>query len=152
MEILPIRLKTSNSTWFELYNVFQPNTPTQNNSLDLSLIKLGPSSLILSNLNDHAQMLDLFQTSSFCGDEILDINLDNDLHILKDSSVTGSSRITEIDSIPNISLFVSNWSVKTFLKPAEPIGCPNHLRIVIVTSLSSRKLLDGDVMALTGHV
>lgn len=131
MEILPIRLKTSNSTWFELYNVFPPNTPTQNNSLDLSLIKLGPSSLILSNLNDHAQMLDLFQTSSFCGDEILDINLDNDLQILKDSSVTGTSRITEIDSIPNISLFGSNWSVKTFLKPAEPIGSPNHLRIVI---------------------
>ena len=61
MEILSIRLKATKLTWFELYNVYLPNTSTQHNSFDPSLIKPGPSSLILGDLNGYSQMWDSFQ-------------------------------------------------------------------------------------------
>ena len=54
MEILFIRLRTTTSTWLELYNVYLPNTSTQHNSFDPSLIKPGPYSLILGDFNGHS--------------------------------------------------------------------------------------------------
>ena len=39
MEILSIHLKSTKSTWLELYNVYLPNTSTQDNSFDPSLIR-----------------------------------------------------------------------------------------------------------------
>ena len=72
MEILSIPLKTTKSTWLELYNVYLPNTSTQHNSFDPSLIKPGPSSLILGDLSGHSQMWDPIQCQDQRGDEILD--------------------------------------------------------------------------------
>ena len=51
MEILSIRLKTTKSTWLELYNVYLPNNFTQHNLFDPSLIKPAPSSLVPGDLN-----------------------------------------------------------------------------------------------------
>ena len=84
MEILSIRIKATKSTWLDLCNVYLPNTSTQHNSFDPSLIKPGPSSLILGDLNGHSQMWDSLQPQGQRGDEILDWILDNDLHILND--------------------------------------------------------------------
>ena len=56
MEILSICIKATKSTWLELYNVYLPNTSTQHTSFDPSLIKPGPSSLILGDLNGHSQI------------------------------------------------------------------------------------------------
>ena len=47
MEILSILPKTTKSTWLELYSIYLPDSSSQYNSFDLSLIKPGPSSLIL---------------------------------------------------------------------------------------------------------
>ena len=131
MEILSIRLKTTKSTWLELYNVHLRNTSIQHNLFDPSLIKLGPSSLILGDLNGHSQMWDPIQTQDQRGDKILDWILDNDLHIFNDGSATRNSRITGNDSTPDISLSGSNWSAKTFWRLAEPIGNSDHLPILI---------------------
>ena len=87
-EILSIRMKTTKSTFLELYNVYLLNTFTQHNSLDPSLIKPGPSSLILGDLNGHSQMWDPLQPQDQRGNKILDWILDNDLHILNDGSAT----------------------------------------------------------------
>ena len=91
MEILSIFTKTTKSTWLELYNVYQPSTSTQPNSFDPSLIKPGPSSLILGDLNGHSQMWDPIQPQNQRGDEILDWILDNVLHILNGGSATRTS-------------------------------------------------------------
>ena len=130
IEILSIRLKAAKSTWLELYNVYLPNTSTQHNSFDPSLIKPGPSSLILGDLNGHSQMWDSFQPQDECGNEILDWILDNDLHILSDGSATRTSRINRNDSTPDISLCGSNWSAKTSWRLAESFGSSNHLIII----------------------
>ena len=61
MEILSIHLKTTKSTWLELYNVYLSNTSTQHNSFDPSLIKPGLSSLNLIDLNGHSKMWDPLQ-------------------------------------------------------------------------------------------
>ena len=82
METLSICLKTTKSTWLELCNVYLPNTSTQHTSFDPFLIKPGPSSLILGDLNGHSQMWDSFQPQNQRGDKILDWTLDNHLHIL----------------------------------------------------------------------
>ena len=131
MEILSVRLKTTKSTWLELYNVYLPNTSNQHNSFDPSLIKPGPASLILGELNGHSQMWDQIQPQDQREDEILDWILDNDLHILNDGSATRNSRITGNDSTPDISLCGSNWSAKTSWRLAEPIGSSDHLPIFI---------------------
>ena len=130
MKILSICLKTTKSTWLELYNICLPNTSTQHNSFD-PLIKLGPSSLILGDLNGHCQMWDSFQPQGQCGDKILDWVLDNDLHFLSDGSATWTSRITGNDSTPNISLCESSWSAKTSSRLAEPIRSFDHVPILI---------------------
>ena len=98
MEILSISLKTTKSTWPELYNVYLPNTSTQHNSFNPSLIILAASSLILDNFNGHSQMWDPLQPTYSHGDKILNWILDNDLHILNDGSATWTSRITSNDS------------------------------------------------------
>ena len=103
-EILSILLKNTKSTWVELHNVYLPNTSTQHNSFHPSLIKPGPSSLILGDLNGHCQMWDSFQPQDQCGDEILDWILENDLHILNHGSATRTSRIIGNDSTHDISL------------------------------------------------
>ena len=72
MEILSICLRTTKSTWIEHYNLYLPSTSTQYNSFDPSLIKLGPSSLILGGLNDHSQMWDSLQPQGQRDDEILE--------------------------------------------------------------------------------
>ena len=131
MEILSIRLKTTKSTWLELYNVYIRNTSTQHTSFNPSLIKPGPFSLILGDLNGHSQMWDSSRPQDQHGDEILDWILDNDLHIFNDGSATRTSRITGNDSTPNISLCGSNWSAKTLWRLAEPIGSSDHLPIII---------------------
>ena len=92
MEILSIRIKATKSTWLDLCNVYLPNTSTQHNSFDPSLIKPGPSSLILGDLNGHSQMWDSLQPQGQRGDEILDWILDNDLHILNDGCAIWTSR------------------------------------------------------------
>ena len=130
MEILSVCLKTTKSTWLELYNVYLPNTSTQHNPFD-PLIKLGPSSLILGDLNGHCQMWDSFQPQGQRGNKILDWVLDNDLHFLSDGSATRTSRITGNDSTPNISLCGSSWSAKTSWRLVEPIGSSDHLPILI---------------------
>ena len=71
MEILSICIKATKSSWLDLCNVYLPNTSTQHNSFDPSLIKPGPSSLILGNLNRHSQMLEPIQPQDQRGDEIL---------------------------------------------------------------------------------
>ena len=58
MAILSIRIKVTKSTWLGLCNVYLPNTSTQHNSFDPSLIKPGRSSLILGNLDGHSQTWD----------------------------------------------------------------------------------------------
>ena len=88
MEIQSICVKPTKSSWLDLYNVYLPNTATQHTLFDASLIKPGPSSLFLGNLNGHSQMWDPIQPQDQCGDEILDWILDNDLHILNDGSAT----------------------------------------------------------------
>ena len=65
------------------------------------------------------------------GDEILDWTLNSDLHILSYGSATRTSRITSNDSTPNISLYGSNWSAKTYWKLAEPICSYVHFPILI---------------------
>ena len=95
-----IRLKTIKSIWLDLYNIYLPNTSTQYNSFDPSLIKPGLSSLILGNFNGRSQMWDSFQPQDQRGDKILDWILDNDLHILNNGSATRTSRITGNDSTP----------------------------------------------------
>ena len=102
MEILSIRLKTTKSIWLELYNIYLPNTSTQYNSFDPSLIKPDLSSLILGdlNLNGRSQMWDSFQPQDQRGDKILDWILNNGLHILNNGSATRISRITGNDSTP----------------------------------------------------
>ena len=61
MEILSICLKATKSTWLELCNIYLPNTSTQQTSFNPSLIKPGPSSLILGDFNGHSQMWDSSQ-------------------------------------------------------------------------------------------
>ena len=133
-EILSIRLKTTKSTWLELYNVYLPNTSTQNNSFDPSLMKPGPFSLFLGDLNGHSQMWDSFQPQDQRGNEILNWILDNYLNILHDGSVTRTSQITGNDSTPDISFCGRNWSAKTYWSLAEPIGSSDHLPILIKLS------------------
>ena len=72
MEVLSIRLKATKSTWLELCNVFLPNTTTQQNSFDPSLIKPSLTSIILGDFNGHSQLLNLFQPPNSYGDKILD--------------------------------------------------------------------------------
>ena len=108
MEILSIHLKTTKSTWLELYNVYLPNTSTQHNSFDPSLIKPGLSALTLGDLNGQSQMWDPLQLPDSRDDEILDWILDNYLHILNDDSATWTGWITGNDRTPNISLCGSN--------------------------------------------
>ena len=98
MEILSIRLKATKSTWLELYNVYLPNTSTQHNSFDPSLIKPGPSSLILRGLKGHSQKWDSFQPQDQRGNKILYWIFDNDLHLLNYGPATQTSRITSNDS------------------------------------------------------
>ena len=105
MEILSICIKATKSSWLDLYNVYLPNTSTQHNSFDPSLIKPGPYSLILGDLNGHFQMWDPIQPQDQRGDKILDWILDNDLHILNDGFATRISRITGTAATP-ASLFV----------------------------------------------
>ena len=131
MEILSIRLKATKSTWLELYNIYLPNTSTQQTSFNPSLIKPGPSSLILGDLNGHSQIRDSSQPQDQRGDEILTWILDNDLHILNDGSATRTSWIIGNDSTPDISLCGSTWSAKTSWRLAEPIGNSDHLPIII---------------------
>ena len=88
-----IHIKATNSTWLDLYNVYLPNTSTQHNSLNTSLIKPGPSSLILGDLNGHSQMLESLQPQDQRDDKILDWICDNEIHILNDGSATRNSRI-----------------------------------------------------------
>ena len=115
MEILSIRIKATKSSWLDLYTVYLPNTSTQHNSRDPSLIKPGPSSLLLGNLNGHSQMWDPIQPQDQRGDEILDWILDNDLHILNDGSATRTSRITGNDSTLT-SLFVGATGQRKHLR------------------------------------
>ena len=61
MEIQSIRIKVTKSSWLDLYNVYLPNTATQHTSFDPSLIKPGPSSIFLFDLNGHSQMWDPIQ-------------------------------------------------------------------------------------------
>ena len=134
IETLSIRLKTTKSTWLELYNVYLPNTSTQHTSFDPFLIKPGLSSLILGDLNGHSQMWDSCQPQDQRGDEIFDWTLDNHLHILNGGCATWTSRITGNDSPPNISPCGSNWSAKTSWRLAESIGSSDHLPIMIELS------------------
>ena len=131
MEILSIRIKATKSTWLELYNVYLLNTSTQHTSFDPSLIKPGPSSFTLGDLNGNSQIRDSLQPQDQRGDEILDWALDNDLHILNDGSATRTNRITGNDSTPDISLCGSNCSAKTTWRLAEPIDNSDHLPIII---------------------
>ena len=131
MEILFIRLKAAKSTWLELHNVYLPNTCTQHTLFNPLLIKPGPSSLILGDLNGHSQIWDSSQPQDQRGDEILDWILDNDLHILNDGSATPTSRITGNGSISDISLCGSKWSAKTSWRLAEGIRSSDHLPIII---------------------
>ena len=129
MEIQSIHIKATKSSWLDIYNVYLPNTATQHTSFHPSLIKPGPSSLFLSDLNGHSQMLDPIQPQDQRGDEILDWILVNDL--LNDGSATRTSRITRNDSTPDISLCGSNWSAKSSWRLAEPIGNSDNLPIII---------------------
>ena len=61
MEILSIRLKTTISTWLELYNVCLPNISIQHNLLDPSLVKPDLSSHFPCDLNGYSQMWDSYQ-------------------------------------------------------------------------------------------
>ena len=131
IEILSIQLKATKSTWLKLYNVYLPNTPTQYASFDPSLLKPGPSSFILGNVNGHSEMWHYSQLQVQRGDEILDWILDNNLHILNDGSATRTSRITDNDSTPGISLCGSNWSAKTSWRLVEPLGSCDHFPIII---------------------
>ena len=103
IKILSIRIKATKSSWLDLYNIYLPNTSTQHNLFNPSLIKPGPSSLLLGNLNGHSQMWDPLEPQNQRGDEILDWILDNDLHILNDGSATPTSGITGNDSTSDIS-------------------------------------------------
>ena len=155
MEILFIRLKTTKSTSLELYNVYLPNTCTQHYSSNPSLIKPGPSSLFLGDLNGHSQMWDSFKHQKQRGNEILDWIL-NGLHIINDGSATRTSRTTGNDSTHGISLCGSNWSAKISWRLAESIGSSDHLPILtklnhkICYQLLSQELLDGIETTLTG--
>ena len=156
MEILSIRLKTTKSTSLELYSVYQPSTCTQHYSSITSLIKPGPSSLFLGDLNGHSQMWDSFQPQKQRGNEILDWILDNGLHIINDGSATRTSRTTGNESTHGISFCGSNWSAKTSWRLAESICSSDHLPILtklnhkICYQLLSQELLDGIETTLTG--
>ena len=129
-KILSIHIKATKSTWLDLCNVYLPNTSTQHNSFEPSLIKPGPSSLIFGALNSHSQIWDSLQPQDQCGGENLDWIFDNDLHILNDGSATRTSRITGNDSNPNIFLCGSNWSGITSWRLAELISNSDHLPII----------------------
>ena len=68
MEILFIRIKATKSSWLDLYNNYLPNTSAQHNLFDPSLIKPGPSSLLLGDLNSQSQMWDPIQPQDQRGD------------------------------------------------------------------------------------
>ena len=85
--------------------IFQTTQLTQQTSFNTSLIKPGPSSLILGDFNGHPQMRDSSQPQNQRGDAILDWIIDNDLHILNDGSATRTSRITG-NAAPLTSPFV----------------------------------------------
>ena len=53
-----ICLKTTKSTWLELYNVYLPNTTTHQNSFNPSLIRPTPTSIIPGNFTAHSQLWD----------------------------------------------------------------------------------------------
>ena len=131
MEILSICLRKTKSTWIEHCNVYLPSTSTQHNSFNPSLIKQGPSSLILVDLNDHSQMWDLLQSQDQRDNEILESILDNDQHILTDGSATWTSQIAGNDSTSDISLCGCNWSAKTSSILEAPIGSSDHLPILV---------------------
>ena len=127
---LSIRLKTTKSTWLELYNVCLPNTTTQQNPFDPSLIKISPTSVILGDIHWHSQLWDPLQPPD-SRDKIFERVLNNDFHIHNGSSAIMPSRITSNSSHPVISLCFNNWSAKTSWKLAELIGSSDHLSIVI---------------------
>ena len=80
MGIFSIRLETTKST---LECISTKHFP--------SSIKPGPSSLILDDRNSYSQIWDPVLPPDSRGDEILDWILDNNLHILNDSSTTRTS-------------------------------------------------------------
>ena len=77
MEIFSILLKTTKSTWLELYNLYLPNTTTQQNFFDLSIIKPAPTLIILGDFNGHSQLWDPLQPPDPWSDKILDCILDS---------------------------------------------------------------------------
>ena len=123
MDIQSIHIKVTKSSWLDLYNVYLLNTVTQHTSFDPSLIKPGPSSIFLGDLNGHSQMWNPIQPQDQRGDEILDI--------LNDGSATRTSLITGNDSTPDASLCGSHWSGKSSWRLAEATGNSDHLLIII---------------------
>ena len=91
MEITSIHLKTTKSTLFKLFNVYLPNTITQQNSFYPSVMQPTPTSIILGNSNGLSQLWNLLQHQVCQGDKTLDWILENDLHILHDGSARQTS-------------------------------------------------------------
>ena len=99
MEIFSICLKTTESTWLGLYNVYLPNITTQQNFFDPSLINPIPTLIILGDFNRRSQLWDPLQPPDSRGDKILDWIIDNDLYILNDGSATQTSCVTSNDRL-----------------------------------------------------
>ena len=132
MEILSIQVCTSKSLQIEVYNIYIPNTTTQQTHFDPNLINQSPYYIIIGNFNWHSHLWHHAQPPDARGDKITGWIIDKDLHMLKDGSATCPSRITRNDSTQNLSLCGYNWSTKTSWTLAEPIGNSEHLPITII--------------------
>ena len=113
MDILSIRVHTSQSLWMEIYNIYIPNTKTQQTHFDPNLINPSPHSIIIDDFNGHSHLWDHVQPPNAWGNKIMDWIINKDLHILNDGFATCTSRITRNESTPNLSRCGCNWSTKT---------------------------------------
>ena len=122
MEILSIQVCTSKSLWIEVYNLYIPNTTTQQIHFDPNLINPSPHSIIVGDFHGHSHLWDHIQPPNTQGENITDWIINKDLHVLNDGSATRTSWITKNDSTPDLSLCGHNWSTKTSWTLAELIG------------------------------
>ena len=94
MKILSVRVRTSKSLWIEVYNIYLPNTTTQQTHFDPNLINPSPHSIIIGDFNSHSHLWDHVQPPDAWGNNITDWIINKDQQVLNDGSATRSSWIT----------------------------------------------------------
>ena len=93
MESLSIRVRTSKLLWLEVYNIYIPNTTTQQTHFDPNLTNPPPHSIIIGHFNGHSHLWDHVQPPDARGDKITDWIINKDLHVLNDGSATHTNKV-----------------------------------------------------------